>query len=174
MQTSAGSSARFRFYFHAYKAHVVAKLFIAGKGSQFEEEIVEKVGQGHRPAALKCRSKPLDAQQFALAFQIALLFGQAGDSARVRAADELRWRMGGATRFLILAVLTYWGYLELTVAYLLGPTTIVSVPVLLYNQMHFGKNAVLSAMTFLAVVVPVAFFIATAALRPVIRRFFWR
>jgi hypothetical protein len=104
----------------------------------------------------------------------ALLLGQARDSVRARAADELRWRLGGAARFGILAVLTYWGYLELTVAYLLGPTTIVSVPVLLYNQMHFGKNAVLSAMTFLAVVVPVALFIATAALRPVIRRFFWR
>jgi len=104
----------------------------------------------------------------------ALLLGQADDSVRVRSAGELRWQLGGAIRFLMFAVLTYWGYLELTVAYLLGPTTIVSVPVLLYNQMHFGKNAVLSAMTFLAVVVPVALFLATAALRPVIRRYSWR
>jgi ABC-type spermidine/putrescine transport system permease subunit II len=102
------------------------------------------------------------------------LLGQSADRAQIRAADDLRWRLGGAARFGSLAILTYWGYLELTVAYLLGPTTIVSVPVLLYNQMHFGKNAVLSAMTFLAVVVPVALFMATAALRPVIRRSLWR
>ena len=104
----------------------------------------------------------------------ARLLADCGDRTRTVAAHELSWRLGGSARFWILAGLTFWGYLELTIAYLLGPTTIVSVPVLLYNQMHFGKNAVLSAMTFLAVVVPVALFIAAAALRPFIRRSLWR
>lgn len=77
-------------------------------------------------------------------------------------------------RYWSVALLSFWGYLELTVAYLLGPVTIVSVPVLLYNQMHFGKNAVLSAMTCLAVAVPALSFLGIAALRPLLYRWFRR
>jgi ABC-type Fe3+ transport system permease subunit len=104
----------------------------------------------------------------------ATLLAGAGDAARRASAHELAWQMGNRARFWSVALLTFWSYLDLTVAYLLGPTTIVSVPVLLYNQMHFGKNAVLSAMTTLAVLVPVLLFVGAAAVRPFLYRWFWR
>lgn len=104
----------------------------------------------------------------------ATLLQPAPEAERRAAARELGWRLGGSAEFWSLGLLSYWAYLELALAYLLGPVAIVSVPVLLYNQMHFGKNATLTAMTCLAVAVPAAWFVSVAALRPLILRWFWR
>jgi ABC-type Fe3+ transport system permease subunit len=104
----------------------------------------------------------------------ARLLADAPPGNRRAMAHTLAWRLGGSMRYWSVALLSFWGYLELTVAYLLGPVTIVSVPVLLYNQMHFGKNAVLSAMTCLAVAVPALSFLGIAALRPLLYRWFRR
>ena len=73
----------------------------------------------------------------------------------------MRWR----GEFWSVALLSYWVYFDLTLAYLLAPVTIVSAPVMLYNQMHFGKNAVLSALVFLTVLVPVLILTTAAAAR---------
>ncbi|MSR56109.1 MAG: hypothetical protein EXS05_00305 [Planctomycetaceae bacterium] len=108
------------------------------------------------------------------ALHTASLLGESSDFRNRAQARELAWQMGTRGQFWSLSLLTYWGYLELTVAYLLGPVTIVSVPVLLYNQMHFGKNAILSAMTCLAVGVPVLIFLGVAALRPLVFRWLRR
>src|SRR5579872_3009328 len=105
---------------------------------------------------------------------VAWLLGRSPDSAIRRAARELIWHAQLRREFWSLALLTYWAYLDLTVAYLLAPATIVSAPVLLYNQMHLGKNAVLSAMTLLAVLVPALLFVLASAARPFLFRWFRR
>lgn len=102
------------------------------------------------------------------------LLASAPDRTRRRAARELHWNLGGAAQFWSLGLLTWWGYLELTIASLLGPATIVSVPVLLYNQMHFGKYAIVSAMTCLTVIAPAVLFVLAAAGRHVLFRWLWR
>src|SRR5262249_27543597 len=111
------------------------------------------------------------------------LLRAAPDRQRRRAASEIAWRLEGRARFWALGLLTCWGYLEISIAYLLAPMNIasvlgsvdvVSLPVLLYNQMHFGKNAILSATTFLAVAVPVLLFAGAAALRPLVAPWFRR
>lgn len=85
-------------------------------------------------------------------------------------ARGLTWQLRWSGEFWGLVLLAYWGFLELTIANLLAPVTIVSAPVLLYNQMHFGKNAVLSALVFLTVLVPALLFAAAA----LARSFFFR
>jgi hypothetical protein len=96
-------------------------------------------------------------------------------SARVRnSARELDWQMQWRGEFWSVALLAYWGFLDLTIAYLLAPVTIVSAPVMLYNQMHFGKNAVLSALVLLTVLVPALVFVMASAARRFLFRWFWR
>jgi hypothetical protein len=90
------------------------------------------------------------------------------------AARELAWQLQWRAEFWSIALLTYWAYLDLTIAYLLAPETIVSAPVTLYNQMHFGKNAVLSALVFLTVLVPALVFVFASASRRFLFRWIWR
>ncbi|MGQ0636760.1 MAG: hypothetical protein ACT4QC_19285 [Planctomycetaceae bacterium] len=87
---------------------------------------------------------------------------------------ELAWRLDGVAQFWSVGLLTYWGYLELTLASLLGPATIVSIPVLLYNQMHFGKYAAVSALACLTVVAPAVVFVLAAAGRRFWSPWLWR
>jgi ABC-type spermidine/putrescine transport system permease subunit II len=102
-----------------------------------------------------------------------LLGGSPARSGRA-AARELAWQLQGRGEFWSVALLTYWAYLDLTVAYLVAPVTIVSAPVTLYNQMHFGKNAVLSALVFLTVLVPALVFVLASVLHRSLFRWFWR
>lgn len=104
------------------------------------------------------------------ALHAAALLAEGSEGRRRASARELAWQMSTRGQFWLLSLLTFWGYLELTVAYLLGPVSIVSVPVLLYNQMHFGKNAMLSSMSCVAVAVPAVLFLLAAALRPLVFR----
>ena len=57
---------------------------------------------------------------------------------------------------------------------LLAPVTIVSAPVMLYNQMHFGKNATLSALVLLSVLIPLSTFLLVALARRLVFRWLWR
>src|SRR5262249_10432067 len=101
---------------------------------------------------------------------LAVLLGTSPARAARATARELAWQTRWRGEFWSVALLSYWAFLDLTIAYLLAPVTIVSAPVMLYNQMHFGKNAVLSALFFLPVIVPSVLFI----LASVSRRFFFR
>src|SRR5262249_6961373 len=103
----------------------------------------------------------------------ALLSASPARSARAT-ARELAWQMRRRGEFWSVALLSYWAFLDLTIAYLLAPVTIVSAPVMLYNQMHFGKNAVLSALVFLTVIVPALLFILASVSRRFFFRWFWR
>ncbi len=62
-----------------------------------------------------------------------------------RAGRAIAWRLDTEPRFLAMCCLVYWSYLELTLAALLAPTGVPSGLVRLYNFLHFGRTAALSA-----------------------------
>jgi len=66
----------------------------------------------------------------------------------------LLWDLQGELRFLAIAMLVYWGYLELTLAYLLSPSGMTSGVVRLYNFMHFGRTSALSAEAAVLLLTP--------------------
>ncbi len=105
---------------------------------------------------------------------LARLLGESPSSAIRGTAGELSWQMHWRGEFWGVALLAYWGFFDLTTASLLAPVTIVSAPVMLYNQMHFGKNATLSALVLLTVLVPLAVFAVAAVARRLVFRWFWR
>jgi ABC-type Fe3+ transport system permease subunit len=105
---------------------------------------------------------------------VARLVGQSRGRTARATARELTWHFQWRGEFWSVALLTYWAYLDLTIAYLVAPVTIVSAPVTLYNQMHFGKNAVLSALVFLTVLVPALVFVLASASRWFLFRWVWR
>jgi hypothetical protein len=80
-------------------------------------------------------------------------------------AGELRWQLYRRRQFWGAALVAWWGYLELTVASLLAPAAMVPATVRLYNQMHFGRNATLTAMTGLTVFIPFLLVFAILTLR---------
>jgi len=90
------------------------------------------------------------------------------------AAGELLWRLKWRGEFWGSAVLAYWAFFDLTTAALLAPVTVVSAPVMLYNQMHFGKNATLSALVLLTVLVPLGIFAVAGWSRRFLYNWFWR
>jgi hypothetical protein len=58
---------------------------------------------------------------------------------------SLLWRLRDQPRFLAASLLCYWAYCDLPTAYMLAPTGMASGLVRLYNFMHFGRSAALSA-----------------------------
>ncbi len=80
---------------------------------------------------------------------------RASDSASVRrAASSLLWRMKTGRLFWAAFLLFYLAYFELTASAILAPTGMTPVVVRLYNEMHYGQSAVLSAMVSIAFAVP--------------------
>jgi len=59
--------------------------------------------------------------------------------------SALLWRLRDQPQFLAMSLLCYWAYCDLPTAYLLAPTGMASGLVRLYNFMHFGRSAALSA-----------------------------
>lgn len=86
-------------------------------------------------------------------------------AAHRRSAGEILWRMKWRRQFFGASLVAWWGYLELTIASLLAPAAMVPATVRLYNQMHFGRNATLAAMTCLTVFVPLVLMLTLLALR---------
>ena len=103
---------------------------------------------------------------------VATLLNSSSDPAVGERARELSWQLRWRGEFWSAALLSYWVFFDLTLAYLLAPVSIVSAPVMLYNQMHFAKNAILSALVFLTVLVPVLIFMTAAAARRLLFRWF--
>ena len=54
-----------------------------------------------------------------------------------------------------MGLLCYWAYLDLSTAYMLAPSEMSSGLVRLYNFMHFGRSAALSAEAFVFFGTPV-------------------
>ena len=67
---------------------------------------------------------------------------------RIHSADLL-FRLRDQPQLLGMGLLCYWAYLDLPTAYLLAPSGMPSGLVRLYNFMHFGRSAALSAESLL-------------------------
>jgi hypothetical protein len=65
------------------------------------------------------------------------------------------WQLRDQPRFLAVSLLCYWAYCDLPIAYLLAPSRMASGLVRLYNFMHFGRSAALSAEASVFFGVPV-------------------
>jgi len=71
-----------------------------------------------------------------------------------RAAARLVWRLKTRRHFWAAFLLFYLAYFELTASAILAPTGMTPVVVRLYNQMHYGQMAALSAMVSIAFAAP--------------------
>ncbi|MFO1093921.1 MAG: hypothetical protein U0992_11505 [Planctomycetaceae bacterium] len=78
----------------------------------------------------------------------------AGASDQRRAARELDWRLRGRPRFWSYVLVCSWGYLDLMIATISAPPGMEPVVKRLYNFMHFGHIAGLSAMVCVTVAAP--------------------
>ena len=72
-----------------------------------------------------------------------------------RPARELTWRLSTSGKFWAVVLLFIWAYWDLTVSAILAPIGMTPVTVRLYNLMHYGQIAVLSAMTCATFAAPV-------------------
>jgi ABC-type Fe3+ transport system permease subunit len=79
--------------------------------------------------------------------------------------QELLWQLRLRGAFWACVLLCFWAYLDVTATALLRPVGMESAPVLLYNLMHYGQSAVLSAMLFATIAVPLALVLSFVAVR---------
>jgi ABC-type Fe3+ transport system permease subunit len=80
-------------------------------------------------------------------------------------ARELKWRLSTSGKFwivLLLFVLAYW---DLTASAILAPIGMTPVTVRLYNLMHYGQIAALSAMTCATFAAPILLFMVALGTR---------
>jgi hypothetical protein len=82
-------------------------------------------------------------------------------------SGELLFRLRDQPRLLGMGLLCYWAYLDLSSAYLLAPSGMSSGLVRLYNFMHFGRSAALSAESLVFFGTPL---LAVLAIVQVLRR----
>jgi hypothetical protein len=75
--------------------------------------------------------------------------------ARPGCSRRLLWRLRDQAQFLAAGLLCGWAYCDLPTAYMLAPTGMASGLVRLYNFMHFGRSAALSAEASVFFGVPV-------------------
>lgn len=97
--------------------------------------------------------------------------GRSTSGARLQWATELKWlfAIGCLVFYQAMMNLTAAAFLcPPTVSFLPGSTSVVPLPVRLYNLMHFGRNGPLSIMALLSVLIPGVLMIALAWLLPAI------
>lgn len=82
-----------------------------------------------------------------------------------RPARDLTWRFSTSGKFWAIALLFVWAYWDLTASAILAPIGMTPVTVRLYNLMHYGQIAALSAMTCAAFAAPVLIFLLAFATR---------
>ncbi|MBL8850630.1 MAG: hypothetical protein JNG89_13205 [Planctomycetaceae bacterium] len=81
-----------------------------------------------------------------------------------RGARRLDWRLRGSARFWSYVLVCSWGYLDLMIATISAPPGMEPVVKRLYNFMHFGHIAGLSAMVCVTVATPLVLASAAALL----------
>ena len=96
----------------------------------------------------------LVASPYDTGLHVARMMAQTGKGFQSWRGRELLWQGGGRTILWAVALLTLWLFFEVTVFALLAPTGMTSATVRLYNEMHYGQSAVLSAMFLSAIVLP--------------------
>ncbi len=89
-----------------------------------------------------------------IAEHAARLIGAAGDRHRTRSANQILWLLRGRNAMAVRLLLCYWAYWDLTLQGILTPNGMTSAPVRLYIDMHFGRNAMLTAKAGLTLIAP--------------------
>ena len=82
-----------------------------------------------------------------------------------RSGRHLVWALSTRRHLWAIFLLFCWGYLDLTASSILAPIGAAPVTVRLYNLMHYGQTAVLSAMVTAAIAAPLAAMAAIVASR---------
>jgi ABC-type Fe3+ transport system permease subunit len=82
------------------------------------------------------------------------LLSSAPDVNRRNSAQQLWWRENWRNPVMAGIFLVMTAYFDLPTGQILAPAGLASAPVTLYTQMHYGRNALLTAMTLLAVAIP--------------------
>ncbi len=82
-----------------------------------------------------------------------------------RSARELTWRLSTSGKFWAVVLLFVCAYWDLTASAILAPIGMTPVTVRLYNLMHYGQIAALSAMTCATFAAPVLIFVMAWATR---------
>ena len=85
----------------------------------------------------------------------ARLVAASSDGRVARGGRRVLWRLEGQGRLAVAFLLFCLGYFDLTASAILAPSQMAPVPVRLYNFMHYGQTAALSAMVFVCFAVPV-------------------
>jgi ABC-type Fe3+ transport system permease subunit len=80
-------------------------------------------------------------------------------------ARELTWRLSTSGKFWTVALLFVWAYWDLTASAILAPIGMTPVTVRLYNLMHYGQIAALSAMTCATFLAPISILLLALATR---------
>ncbi len=76
-----------------------------------------------------------------------------------RAVRELTWKLSTSGKFWVMVLLFVWAYWDLMASSILAPIGMTPVTVRLYNLMHYGQIAALSAMTCAAFAAPIFVFL---------------
>ena len=100
----------------------------------------------------------------------ARLLAAAGSATVRRRGAELERRMRGSGRFWTVFLLFCWAYFDVVASSILSPSRTNPVFALLYNQMHYGQIAMLSAWVLVAFCVPIVALAVGAAVRGLARR----
>lgn len=82
-----------------------------------------------------------------------------------RRAREIVWRLSTSGKFWALLLLFMWAYWDLTASAILAPIAMTPATVRLYNLMHYGQVAALSAMTCATFFAPIVIFLVAWATR---------
>ena len=78
----------------------------------------------------------------------------ADDPRRSKSGREILWHIHGRNAITVRLLLCHWAYWELTLPDILAPAGLVTAPVRLYIDMHFGRNAVLTAKAGMTLIAP--------------------
>ncbi|MFW6108597.1 MAG: hypothetical protein ACOC8D_02170 [bacterium] len=105
------------------------------------------------PFALLLRAL-LAVSRPAVAAHAAALLAVSSDRGAARQGRRTLWALRRRGLFWVGFVLFWWGYFEVAASHVLHPPGMTPVLVRLYNFMHYGQTAALSAMACVAVAVP--------------------
>lgn len=97
----------------------------------------------------------LRSQEVPMALHLGEILKQSSNGNQRRSGWRIWWKLRGDEWIWGVVPLVWWSYFDLTISSILAPPGSVSAPVRLFNQMHYGHSAMLSALTGGAVLIPV-------------------